>query len=323
MTPFRAVTAASALLAFSLAVLGSWVRINGAGMTCPDWPLCRGALVPELIGGVVLEWAHRAIALTVGFVIVAALVAGWRMRGAIAGVVPTLLALVGIFVLQVIVGGITIHESNSPRSVVLHWGVAMALLSALIFLTLLAFVAPPAGGGRPAIRRGGPFGALAVATGAAYVTMCIGSYVSSSGAGLACTTFPACDGTLTGASAAQGVQMLHRLAAVVFALIALAAAAVAARSGMPRVRAWTYAGTALALVQIALGVSNIWWSMPVPLREAHAANAVITFLAFVVAASFATLDPAPAASKTASTGLSLGRAVRPFWSRTSRAQRGR
>src|SRR5271165_705396 len=97
---FRITATGAALLAFALAVLGSWVRINGAGMTCPDWPLCRGALVPALIGGVVLEWTHRAIALTVGFVIIAAFVAGWRVRQRVAGVVPVLFALVGVFVLQ-------------------------------------------------------------------------------------------------------------------------------------------------------------------------------------------------------------------------------
>ncbi len=74
---FRVTAVGAAVLAVALAVLGSWVRINGAGMTCPDWPLCRGSLVPALIGGVVLEWTHRLIALTVGFVIIAAFVAGW------------------------------------------------------------------------------------------------------------------------------------------------------------------------------------------------------------------------------------------------------
>jgi heme A synthase len=296
---FRATAAAAALLAFALAILGSWVRINGAGMTCPDWPLCRGALVPALIGGVVLEWTHRAIALTVGFVIIAAFVAGWRVRKQIAGVVPTLLVLVAIFVLQVIVGGITIHEANSPRSVVLHWAVAMGLLATLVQLALLAFLAPPVGAGLPAMRRGAPVGALGIAALCAYVTMCIGSYVSSSGAGLACATFPSCDGSAFGVTPPQVAQMLHRLAAGAFFVAAFAAAGVAARSGMPRVRAWAFGGAALALVQIALGIANVLWRMPTPLREAHAANAAITFIVFVIATSLATLD----------TGLSPRRAV--------------
>lgn len=306
---FRIAAGAAALLAVLLAVLGSWVRINGAGMTCPDWPLCRGELVPQLIGGVVLEWTHRAIALTVGFVIVAAFVAGWRERRRVAGVVPTLFALVGIFALQVIVGGITIHESNSPRSVVLHWSVAMLLLAVLVLLALLAFLAPPAGSGLPAIRRGAPVPALLTATLFAYATMCIGSYVSSSGAGLACATFPACDGTLAGTTAAQLVQMLHRFAAGCFIVAALAAAGFAARSGMTRVRGWAFAGAGLALLQVALGIANVLLRMPVPLREAHAANAALTFIAFVIATSLATLDPLDLPVESVSKGLSMRRAV--------------
>ena len=305
---FRIAAGGAALLALALAVLGSWVRINGAGMTCPDWPLCRGALVPSLIGGVVLEWSHRAIALTVGFVIVAAFIAGWRVRRTIAGVVPTLFALVAIFALQVVVGGITIHESNSPRSVVLHWGVAMLLLATLVVLALLAFLAPPAGSALPAIRSGAPLAALGVAALLAYVTMCIGSYVSSSGAGLACTTFPSCDGTLAGTTLPQLLQMLHRIAAGLFVIAALAAAGFAAQSGMMRVRAWAFAGAALALLQVALGIANVVWRMPVPLREAHAANAAVTFIVFVVATFLATLDPLTALSPVGK-GLSMPRAV--------------
>lgn len=305
---FRIAAGAAALLALAVAVLGSWVRINGAGMTCPDWPLCRGALVPDLIGGVVLEWTHRLIALTVGFVIIAAFVAGWRVRRQVAGVVPTLFVLVAVFVLQVAAGGITIHEANSPRSVVLHWAVAMALLATLVFLALLAFLAPPPGSGLPAWRRGTPVGVLAVAVGCAYVTMCIGSYVSSSGAGLACTTFPSCDGSATGTSLPQLVQMLHRFAAGIFVVAALVAAAFAAQSGMPRVRAWALGGGALALLQVALGIGNVLWKLPVPLREAHAANAAVTFIVFVVATFLATLDPLPA-PVPAGKGLSMHRAV--------------
>jgi heme A synthase len=304
---FRAAAGTAAALALALAVLGSWVRINGAGMTCPDWPLCRGALVPALIGGVVLEWTHRLIAMIVGFVIIAAFVAGWRVRRAIAGVGPTLIALVCVFALQVAVGGITIHESNRPRSVALHWGVAMALLATLIVLALLAFLAPKAGNG-PSARAGAPLYALGIATACAYVTMCIGSYVSSSGAGLACSTVPGCDGSVTGDTLPQVLQMSHRFAALTFFLAALVATAIVAQTAMPRVRAWTFAGLGLALLQIGLGLANVVWRMPTLLREAHAANAALTFLAFVVATFFATLDPVQRRASVTK-GLSIRGAV--------------
>jgi heme A synthase len=305
---FRIAASAAAFLTLALAVLGSWVRVNGAGMTCPDWPKCRGELVPALSGGVVLEWSHRVLAMIIGFVIVAAFVAGWRMRREIAGVVPTLFILVALFVVQISLGGITIFQANSPPSVMLHWGTAMLLLSTLVVLALLAFSAPRPGSGVPAIRAGSPLPALAAATFFAYVTMCIGSYVSSSGFGLACATFPACDGTLTGTSTAQLLQMLHRIAAATFLVAAVIAAVAAAQSAMPRVRAWAFGGVALALLQIALGIANVVWRMPTLLREAHAANAALTFLAFVIASFLATIDPITAPSSSTK-GLSVRRAV--------------
>ena len=36
-------------LTFGLIVLGALVRAHGAGLACPDWPLCFGELVPEIL----------------------------------------------------------------------------------------------------------------------------------------------------------------------------------------------------------------------------------------------------------------------------------
>jgi heme a synthase len=293
---FRISATAAAALAFAQVLLGSWVRINGDGMTCPDWPLCHGALVPQLIGGVILEWTHRTVALAIGFVIIAAFVAGWRMRRNVSGVTQTLFALVAVFVLQVLVGGITIHDANSAPSVTLHWACAMLLLATLMVLAVLAHVAPHPDSGLPAIRPGSLFPWIALVTLLAYLTMCIGSYVSSSGAGLACTTVPACNGTLMGISPPQWAQMVHRLAAGIFVLCALVVAGFVAQNGMLRVRAWVFAGVGLALFQLVLGISNVLLRLPSLLREAHAANAALTFIAFVIATSLATLDPLPVKS---------------------------
>jgi heme A synthase len=50
-------------------------------------------------------------------------------------------------------------------------------------------------------------------------------------------------------------------------------------------------GFALVLIQIGLGIGNVVWQLPIALREAHAANAVATFVAFVLATSLAALAP--------------------------------
>ncbi|MFY9779834.1 MAG: COX15/CtaA family protein [Candidatus Baltobacteraceae bacterium] len=291
MKTFRGLAVASAVLAFAIAILGSWVRINGAGMTCPDWPLCRGALIPSLEGGVVLEWTHRLFAFLEGFIILGAIAAGWRCRKEVAGISQTLGALAAIFVLQIALGGVTIFQANSPVSVMLHWGAAMLLLATLTVLALLALFAPsPIRGQRARGESALVPAALVVAAAFAFVTMCLGAYVSSSNYGLACSAFPACDATLLGAGPPQLLQMLHRFAAESFGVVALVATFIALGSS-PRVRAFALLGMLLVLLQLFLGVANVVWQLPTMLREAHAANAVATFLAFVIAAALAVLDP--------------------------------
>ncbi len=297
MKLFRGFALAGALLAFALAVLGSWVRINDAGLTCPDWPLCHGALVPSLQGGVILEWSHRFIALLEGFVVIGAIVTGFRERKRIAGVTPALVALGIVFACQVLLGGATVLLANSPFSVMLHWGMGMAFLGTLTVLAVLALLAPSPSRGTAVEIGESVAPPLAAAAGLAFITMCAGAYVSSSYAGLACPTVPACNGTLFGTDPAQLAQMLHRLAAFTFAGVAAFATFAAVRGGSRRVAVFAVAGLALVALQIGLGIANVVWQLPLGLREAHAANAGATFVTFVIAAVLAALDPYRAVSR--------------------------
>ena len=286
---FRAFSLSAAVAALLLAVLGSWVRINGAGMTCPDWPLCHGQLIPPLAGGVVLEWSHRLVAFLDGFLVLGALWTGWRARTTIAGVTPVLTFIGAVFVVQVALGGLTVALSNSPWSVVLHWGTAMLFLAGLTALAILAVLQPRSLRIRPSLAGG----VLTACAAFAFATMLAGSYVSSSGAGLACATLPACDGgSWTGTLPAQGAQMTHRLLGGAFFALATFAAYGAALGATMRVRVAVLFAYALVVLQIMLGFANVAWLLPTLLREAHAANAVATFLAFTAALVFAAIDGA-------------------------------
>ena len=288
MKTFRALVIAGAVVACVLAMLGSWTRINGAGMTCPDWPLCRGAVVPVLHGGVVLEWLHRLLAFFETFVVAGLILTGLRLRAAIPALGGMLVALAAVFVLQVLLGGATIFLANSPLSVMVHWGAAMLLLAVLASLAVVAFASDPRQTAPAFAWRRGTV-PLLIATGCAFAAMCAGAYVSSSGAGLACPSVPGCGPAFLGQTSPQALQMTHRFLAAALVLFAVAAAAMLPRAGRRATAALRVALVLLAL-QIALGVFNVLWLLPTGLREAHAANAIATFLGFVIATVFASLE---------------------------------
>lgn len=294
MTRFRAFAVTGALAAFVTAVLGSWVRINGAGLTCPDWPLCHGALVPVFAGGVLLEWTHRVSALAIVPLAAGTLWTGWPLRRRFAGLGATLAALAAIFAMQVILGALTVRLANSPASVTIHWATAMALLAAFVVAATLTSAGAEAAERRTSFE--GAASVLALAAFLAFATMCAGAYVSSSHAGLACNGLPLCSGTLFGMTGAQHAQMLHRIFA---ATLAVVVAVALGRTYSPRARAALFAATAFIALQIALGSANVLWALPAPLRELHAVVATLIFISLVLAAALAALDPAFATNRIA------------------------
>ena len=79
-TALKITSVVAAAFAFALVVWGAIVRINGAGMTCPDWPKCRGAWLPNLNDPVVYEFSHRVGAPVLTLLIVATFALAFRYR---------------------------------------------------------------------------------------------------------------------------------------------------------------------------------------------------------------------------------------------------
>src|SRR5712692_11185552 len=65
-----------AVCAYATIVVGGTVRGMGAGLACPDWPLCNGSAVPDLADtGILVEYIHRLVAALTGIFMLSTVVA--------------------------------------------------------------------------------------------------------------------------------------------------------------------------------------------------------------------------------------------------------
>jgi len=274
---------------YLLVVLGGLVRATGAGLACPDWPLCHGRLIPPLQGLVLVEYAHRLVASAVGGLTLAVVISAWRRRRFRAHALLALLLVAA----QIVLGGLTVRTELSAWLVVAHLGTAMAFLATLTALTVRAWL-PEA----PARRT--PFHALALATVlATFGLVLLGGYVSATAAGIACPDWPLCYGQLLPSlSGAVAVQVSHRLAAAFVGVLILLTAWAAYRTqpGRSDLQATSAIGVGFLVLQVLLGALNVEYRLAPGVTTAHLATAAALFAALVILAVLAGRAPVPLAA---------------------------
>jgi cytochrome c oxidase assembly protein subunit 15 len=302
---FRVLVVIGAILALCVVVLGAYVRLTDAGLGCPDWPGCYGALtVPQsetaiqhaqvtyphstvMVGKAWREMTHRYLAGTLGLIVLAICIFGWRAKREIkaSAWLPTFLVLLIGF--QAMLGMWTVTMLLKPAIVSAHLLGGMSTLAILVWL---------------AHRHWGHFSAniiqsypltLAIrfALVILFMQIFLGGWTSTNYAALACTDFPTCHGVWVpamdfkdafhlvrelGQSANGGfltlasitaIQWTHRLGALL-TLIYLGVVA------LNLLKYWQLKrlGVVLLLVlmaQISLGIANLVLHLPLVLAVAH------------------------------------------------------
>ncbi len=220
MKSIRIVAWVAAVVTYFLIALGGTVLATNSGLSCPDWPLCYGQAYYFGSYQVFLEQFHRFTAATVSVLIVL-LVIGiitWARKDRVlltmAIAAPLLLAI------QIVLGGLTVLWKLPPQIIMAHLGTALAILAIVITIAVLS--------GKPAPSKEHPaktrkFAQLAITNALlVYILMLLGSYVTGSGAALACPGWPLC----TPASWAVSnhladINILHRVYAVFVGLVTL------------------------------------------------------------------------------------------------------
>ena len=265
---------ATTLLTYALIVIGSVVRTTGSGLACPDWPLCQGRLIPPFQLNVMIEWTHRLVALLVSLALVAlsaVTFARAALRRRLGGLVILALSLLAM---QVLLGALTVWKLLDPSVVSGHLAVALMIFATLLAYTRTAKEASETVAVPSAPRPAGLMPVFASATVLTYLQSLLGGMVSTHHAGLACPDWPTCfGGWFPPLQGLVGLQMAHRFGAYVLTALVLAAAAAARSAPDRRVRAAGPLALGLVMVQVVLGVSNVYLHTPVWLSAAHLATA--------------------------------------------------
>lgn len=316
---FRKITLFSVVLALIVIVVGSYVRLTGAGLGCPDWPGCYGqaivsdhadfkALAAEAFPGQTpdiekasKEMSHRYLAATLGAAILLLALLCWREQQNRLAVITASLGLVLLVALQAALGMWTVKLHVMPIVVTGHLLLGMMTFWLLFWLYLRV---NPTNSTLTARSNGlAVFARLAM--GVLFLEIVLGGWVSANYAALACSGFPQCNGSwwpkadyqtaldlLSGLStgytgviafdAQVAANWLHRVGALVsfIVLTLLMLNATSAHHPQPVRRAGLWLSV-LLLLQIGSGIIGIKLGVPLWAAVAHNAFAVLLMLPLI------------------------------------------
>ena len=278
----RTLSVATVAATYCLIVLGSTVRLTNSGMGCPGWPLCSGKYGPIDKFSPLIEQSHRYLASVVTVLIVLIALLVWRTRPPARVLRWPASFAVGVIVVQIGLGAVTVLTKNAPWTVAAHLLVALLLLSIVTVVAVGSFVSPEQSWlttyhlSHSAWR----------AVGGLFLIFISGSLVVDGGAQSACQTWLICSH-----SAASGglitLQLVHRAMVlvggtfVVVYLIGLLRSRSLSRSH----RNFVVLGLALLVLQITVGVFNSALGAPAGIADLHLAMAAALWIVIVALAS--------------------------------------
>jgi cytochrome c oxidase assembly protein subunit 15 len=311
----RLVWFATALALFVI-VLGAAVRLNDAGLGCPDWPGCYGDFFPATVDAAEAveayperpfeaikawyEMVHRYVASTLGFSILLIAWCAWKNRDDPNQPVKVPLALVAVVIFQGLLGMWTVTLLLKPVIVMGHLIGGLSTLGLLFWLALEDLRGP---GPQKQIFWPALVGLVVLSC-----QIALGGWTSSNYAALACPDLPTCLGQwwpeqadfaegfvmwrglgvdyefgILEAPARVAIHFAHRLGAVVATLLLIAVTLISMRR-LPTndaVRTASYLVWLALVTQVTLGICTVWFGLPLAVATAHNGVAALLLLAVI------------------------------------------
>jgi protoheme IX farnesyltransferase len=148
---FTLLAAFGAAATFALLLFGARVTATDAALVFPDWPLMGGTLLPPLTDLTATHALHRWVAIVVGLIVAAIVVAALRARPRHRVLVRLALAAGVVFIVQAIVGGLQVLTQLAAWTQTLHVALGAIVWALVCALAVTAYytarVSAPIGSG--------------------------------------------------------------------------------------------------------------------------------------------------------------------------------
>lgn len=281
----QVLTVITAVTTYALIVLGSTVRVTNSGMGCPSWPLCAGHFSPIYQFHPLLEQSHRYLASIVTVLIISVAILVWRLGPAARHMRNAVKLGLGMIVVQIILGAITVLTHNAPPTVAIHLFVALFFLAIVTAIAFLAFISPD----RDWSLRRYPKKLMWSSVISLFLVFISGSLVVNGGASRACPSWPLC--TSGAAEPLVILQLIHRsLVLIATILVVTAFVSLFIRvSGRNPMKIVLSLGLVLLMAQIILGGIDAMSGVPAVLADFHLVLAAGIWVVAIVSLFFSAL----------------------------------
>lgn len=250
----------TAAVALAVVALGGVVRATDNGLACPTWPGCfsGGDFIPRADVGVWLEHSHRLLAGGLALLIAGALLWALLRHRDRRGIVWALAAAAAAVLVQAALGAAVVLFQLRAELVTAHLGMGMAVVALLVVVAVEAAQGPaPA----PALRDRRLLRTSLGVAGLTYVQILVGGHVTGVGAGLvyADSSFL---GIATFAPIARESQLFNAAHRVLAVALVVAIGVLVSRTVRSGATGWlarlAHVASALVVLQVLLGVANLW-----------------------------------------------------------------
>lgn len=271
------------ILILGLMALGAGVRTMNAGLSCPDWPLCFGKVIPDFHPAVWFEFVHRAYAGIVALIFAGLLIYAFRSKEVPQSVKSAAKWGTAFLAAQIIMGGLTVLLLVKAVVVTTHLLLATLFFGCVLWMFFgVDHQLKNQTNGRstiPATPSGISSYWILTLPILVFAQIAVGGLVASTYAGSVCVDWPLCNGQWVPTwKGAIGLQIIHRFFAygLVVLFVGLGVWAVINRKKLSDLVWKLFVKAAVVVIlQTVVGILNLLYFIPPQITVPHQTLAMI------------------------------------------------